>query len=204
MRDGYLRAAILGLALFLAPVGIALAGDENTTADASGAEGGIFALDANQGSGVQVNTDDWYDMENALSGDGAQNVYTEGAANTGTGTQDNSDATQESWNFIDNANVGRGAQVFRGSNSNGGDRDSQDTVFTSGSYASVGNSDLEAAVSGNAVDVSGEYGGADAAMTMSGDSRFSGLSGVSAVAMGSGSNANQSVSVNVMANMDGI
>ena len=202
MRDGYARATILALALFLAPAGIALAGNENTTADAS--EGGLYALDANQGSGVQVNTDDWYDMENALSGDGTQNVYTEGAANTGTGSQDNSDATQNEWNFIDNANVGDGAQVFQGSNSNGGDRDSDDSVFTSGSYASVGNSDLEAAVSGNSVDVTGPTGNADAAMKIDGDSRFSGLSGVSAVALGSGSNANQSVSVNVTATMDGI
>jgi len=185
-------------------VGIALAGDENTTADAS-AEGGLLALDANQGSGIQYNTDDWYDMENALTGDGTQNVYTEGAANTGTGSQDNSSATQDGWNFIDNANVGRGAQVFSGSNSNGGDRNSDDSVFSSGSYASVGNSDLEASVSGNSVDVTGgATGNADAAMTMDGDSRFSGLSGVSAVALGSGSNANQSVSVNVTATMDGI
>ena len=203
MRDGYARAAILSLALFLAPVGIALAGNENTTADAS-ADGGILALDANQGSGVQVNTDDWYDMENALSGDGTQNVYTDGAANTGTGSQDNSEATQEAWNFIDNANAGDGSQLFRGSNSNGGDRDSDDSVFTAGSYASVGNSDLEAAVSGNSVDVAGPTGNADAAMKIDGNSRFSGLSGVSAVALGSGSNANQSVSVNVTATMDGI
>ena len=204
MRDGYARAAILALALFLAPAGIALAGDENTTADSS-ADGVFYALDANQGSGVQVNADDWYDMENALAGDGAQNVYTEGAANTGTGSQDNSEAFQDEWNFIDNANVGDGAQLFRGSNSNGGDRDSDDSVFTAGSYASVGNSDLEAAVSGNSVDVTGSStGNADAAMKIDGDSRFSGLSGVSAVALGLGSNANQSVSVNVTATMDGI
>ncbi|MFP6624082.1 MAG: hypothetical protein VCC20_11440, partial [Myxococcota bacterium] len=62
--------ATLALALFLSPTGVALAGDENV--DASGTI--LMADDANQGSGVQVNGDEWEDISNALSGSGAQNI----------------------------------------------------------------------------------------------------------------------------------
>jgi len=203
MKIATSNAALLILALLLTPAGSALAGDENTTADAS-AEGGLLALDANQGSGVQVNSDDWYDMENALAGDGTQAVYTDGAANTGTGSQDNSYNTQNGWSGMDSANTGSGAQVFGSSNSNGGDRNSDDSLLNAGSYASVGNSDLEASVSGNAVETLSAAAEANSAMTMSGDSRFSGLAGVSAVALGSGSNASQNIGVNVTAQVDGL
>ena len=202
MKTETSSAVLLILALLLAPAGASLAGDANTTADASG-DDGILALDANQGSGVQVNTDDWYDMENALSGDGAQNVYTEGAANTGTGTQDNSTNSQDGWALMDSANSGSGAQVLDSSNSNGGDRNSNDSLLNAGSYASVGNSALEASVSGNAVETQAVAAEANSAMTLSGDSRFSGLAGVSAIALGSGSNASQNVGVNVSAQVDG-
>ena len=202
MKTETSSAVLLILALLLAPAGASLAGDANTTADASG-DDGILALDANQGSGVQVNTDDWYDMENALSGDGAQNVYTEGAANTGTGTQDNSTNNQDGWVGMDSANSGSGAQVLDSSNSNGGDRNSNDSLLNAGSYASVGNSALEASVSGNAVETQAVAAEANSAMTLSGDSRFSGLAGVSAIALGSGSNASQNVGVNVSAQVDG-
>ena len=203
MKTETSSAVLLILALLLAPAGASLAGDANTTADASG-DDGILALDANQGSGVQVNADDWYEMDNALAGDGTQAVYTDGAANTGTGTQDNSTNSQDSWVGMDSANSGSGAQVLDSSNSNGGDRNSNDSLLNAGSYASVGNSALEASVSGNAVETLAVAAEANSAMTLSGDSRFSGLAGVSAIALGSGGNASQNVGVNVTAQVDGL
>jgi hypothetical protein len=86
-------------------------------------------------------------------------------------------------------------------NSNGGERISDDIVMVFGNASSLGSSDLEAAVSGNSVAVAGDSGGADAQMSIYGDSRFSGLSGVSAIALGSGGNASQNVSVNVAADV---
>ena len=203
MKIATSSTALLILALFLAPAGIALAGDANTTADAS-ADDGILALDANQGSGVQVNADDWYEMDNALAGDGTQAVYTDGAANTGSGTQDSSYESQNGWVGMDSANSGSGAQVLGSSNSNGGDRNSSDSLLNAGSYASVGNSALEASVSGNAVETLTVSAEANSTMTLSGDSRFSGLAGVSAIALGSGGNASQNIGVNVTAQVDGL
>ncbi|MEE2675119.1 MAG: hypothetical protein VX466_15060 [Myxococcota bacterium] len=191
--------AILVLALVLSPAGIALAGDENVTA-----EGAItFAEDANQGRGVQTNADDWEDMPNALAGSGAQNVNTSGAANTGSGTQDNTTSTQDDWYSIDNVNTDSGAQVLRSTNSNGGDRISNDQIIDGLDGSMVATAALEAAVSGNSVAVSGDFGAADSSMSMAGDSDFNGLSGVSAVAIGSGDSASQNVGVNVTASLNG-
>lgn len=197
------RVASLVLALFLTPAGVALAGDANVTADAAanGADG-IFGLDANQGSGSQTNADDWYDLENALAGSGAQNTDTDGNANTGTGTQNNAFTTQQRWKDMDYANTGTGAQVLNSQNSNGGERVSDDVVIDMGDTTRLATADLEAAVSGNSVAVAGAHGGADAAMEMSGDSQFHGLAGVNAIALGSGGNASQNVSVNVSAAID--
>ena len=187
--------ATLLLAIFLPPTGIALAGDENVTAD------GVieFGEDANQGSGTQTNADDWSDMANALAGSGAQNSDTDGAANTGSGTQDNTDSSQDEWFDIDNVNTDSGAQVLWSDNSNGGDRVSDDVVLNLGEAPQLATADLEASVSGNSVAVAGDGGTAASRMAMGGGSDFNGLSGVSAVAIGAGSNASQSVSVNVTA-----
>ena len=191
--------AILVLALVLSPAGIALAGDENVTA-----EGAItFAEDANQGSGVQTNGDDWEDMSNAVAGSGAQNVNTSGAANTGSGTQDNTISSQDDWYSIDNVNTDSGAQVLRSTNSNGGDRISNDQIIDGLEGSMVATAALEAAVSGNSVAVGGDLGAADSSMSMAGDSDFNGLSGVSAIAIGSGDSASQNVGVNVTASLNG-
>jgi len=198
MKNATSGMAILVLALFLLPAGIALAGDENVTAS-----GEItFAEDANQGRGTQTNGDDWEDMENALVGSGSQTIGGD-STNTGSGTQDNSDSSQDNWYSIDNVNTDSGSQVLRSDNSNGGDRISNDQILGAGNFSVVANSALEAAVSGNAVAVAGEDAGASSAMSMAGDSDFNGLSGVSAVAMGSGSNASQNVGVNVTASVSG-
>ena len=191
--------ATLVLALFLPPAGVALAGDENVTAT-----GAItWAEDANQGRGTQTNADHWEDMPNALAGSGAQNVDTGGAANTGTGTQDNTSSSQDEWYDIENVNTDSGAQVLRSSNSNGGDRISNDQVIDGLDGSIVASAALEAAVTGNSVAVSGDNGTAASSMLMDGDSGFSGLSGVSAIAVGSGDSASQNVGVNVTASLNG-
>ena len=191
--------ATLVLALFLPPAGIALAGDENVTAS-----GEItFGEDANQGRGVQTNADDWENMDNALAGSGTQAIGTGENSNTGSGTQDNTESEQDEWYNIDNANSDSGAQVLHSDNSNGGDRISNDQVLGAGNGTVVANAALETAVSGNSVAVAGANGTANSRLAMAGDSDFNGLSGVSAVAIGSGSNASQNVGVNVTASVSG-
>jgi hypothetical protein len=186
---------MLSLALWVANAGTALAGDANTDA-----RGDLSALDANQGTGVQVNADNWENMNNVLAGDGSQAQDTVLNNNTGVGTQDNSVSSANDWDYLGNANNGRGTQTMDSSNSNGGDRDSNDIVFSLGDEDTyVNNSALEASVSGNSVSVAAELGMANSAMELGTGSGFRDLAGVSAVAMAAGGNASQNVSVNVTA-----
>jgi hypothetical protein len=186
---------MLSLALWVANAGTALAGDANTDA-----RGDLSALDANQGTGVQVNADNWENMNNVLAGDGSQAQDTAQNNNTGVGTQDNSVSSANTWDEFGNANNGRGTQTMDSSNSNGGDRDSNDIVFSLGDEDSyVNSSALEASVSGNSVSVAGELGMANSTMELGTGSGFRDLAGVSAVAMAAGGNASQNVSVNVTA-----
>jgi len=188
-------AILLALALWVANAGTALAGNENTNA-----RGDLNALDANQGTGVQVNADHWENMDNVLAGDGSQNQDTVNNANTGEGLQDNSTSSADSWDEIGNANNGSATQTVDSSNSNGGDRTSNDIVLSLGDDgSSVSSAALEATVSGNSVLVSGEAGRSDSEMSISTGSGFRDLAGVSAVAMAAGANASQNVSVNVTA-----
>ena len=191
--------ATLVLALFLPPAGIALAGDENVTASGEI----VMADDANQGRGTQTNADDWEDIPNGLAGSGAQSIEASGFANTGTGTQENTMSSQDDWEGIDNANTDSGSQVLSSPNSNGGDRISNDQVIGGGDGSMVATAALEASVSGNSVAVAGMDGTANSAMSIAGDSEFSGLSGVSAIAIGSGDSASQNVGVNVTASLNG-
>jgi len=188
-------AILLALALWVANAGTALAGNENTNA-----RGDLNALDANQGTGVQVNADHWENMDNVLAGDGSQNQATVNNANTGEGLQDHSTSSADSWDEIGNANNGSATQTVDSSNSNGGDRTSNDIVLSLGDDgSSVSSAALEATVSGNSVLVSGEAGRSDSEMSISTGSGFRDLAGVSAVAMAAGANASQNVSVNVTA-----
>ena len=82
------------------------------------------------------------------------------------------------------------------------ERFGDDVVIDMGDTTRLATADLEAAVSGNSVAVAGPDGGADAQMEISGDSQFHGLAGVNAIALGSGGNASQNVSVNVSAAVD--
>ena len=190
-------AILLALALWVANAGTALAGNENTNA-----RGDLDALDANQGTGTQVNADDWENMDNVLAGDGSQNQDTANNANTGEGLQDNSTSSADGWTELDNANNGSATQTVDSSNSNGGDRISNDIVLSLGDDgSSVSSAALEATVSGNSVLVEGDFGRADSEMSLGAGSGFRDLAGVSAVAMAAGANASQNVSVTVTAGM---
>jgi hypothetical protein len=187
---------LAALSLFV-PAGFAFAGDADTNAT-----GPIEALDANQGSGVQTNADDWENMTNVLAGGGSQTSNTGNDANTGSGTQDNSSDTSDNWSNIGNGNNGSGAQVLGSANSNGGDRTSSDIVMNLGDGGSVANSALESSVSGNAVTVSAMSASANSALNMDNGSGFSGMYGVNAIALSTGANSSQNVNVNVTASVD--
>jgi len=196
MAKKVMSAAIaLTLALWVANAGTALAGNENTNA-----RGDLSALDANQGTGVQVNADQWENMDNVLAGDGTQTQDTANNANTGEGLQDNSTSSANGWDDLENANNGSATQTVDSSNSNGGDRISNDIVLSLGDDgSSVSSAALEATVSGNSVLVNADFARADSEMSLGTGSGFRDLAGVSAVAMAAGANASQNVSVNVTA-----
>ncbi len=181
-------------ALFLLFVSPAFAGDANSVAT-----GSIEAFDANQGSGTQTNADLWEDMDNALAGSGAQAAYTEYDANTGSGFQDNSQTFQDGWTDMANANSGIGAQVIDSLNSNGGNRVSSDVVLILGDEAVVANAALEASISDNGVSVGGNGGSANSSLYITDGSGFRNMAGINAIAMSSGHNSSQNVSVNVTA-----
>ena len=183
-------------AFSLGMVSPVLAGDANTSVG-----GSIEARDANQGAGTQTNADDWVEISNALAGPGAQAVYNEQNANTGSGSQDNSRTFQDAWHDIDNANVNSGAQVLDSTNSNGGNRTSSDIVLTLGENVVVANGALEASISGNSVSAPGAGGHANSGLSIGDGSGFRGFAGVSAIALSSGHNSSQNVSVNVTASV---
>lgn len=183
----------------IAMAGISQAGDANTNS-----EGLLQALDANRGTGVQVNADTWENMDNVLAGSGNQTQDTLGSANTGSGSQDNSASSASGWDGVSgSANNGSGAQLGGSSNSNGGDRISNDILVGGGSDTAVASSALEASVTGNAVSISELNATIDSSMTLDEASGFRDMAGVSAVAMAAGSNASQNVSVQVSADVSG-
>jgi len=193
---------VVGISISLsliATAGLAQAGDQNTNS-----EGLLQALDANRGTGVQVNADTWENMDNVLAGDGSQTQDTMGSANTGSGSQDNSSSSASGWDGVSgSANNGSGAQLGGSSNSNGGDRISNDILVGGGSDMAVASSALEASVTGNAVSISELNATIDSSMTLDEASGFRDMAGVSAVAMAAGSNASQNVSVQVSADVSG-
>jgi len=179
--------------------GVSQAGNENTNA-----EGMISALDANRGTGVQVNADTWENMDNVLAGDGSQTQDTMGNANTGSGSQDNSTSSASGWSASSdgsNVNNGSGGQLGDSQNSNGGDRISNDIVMTGGNEVAIASAALEAVVTGNAVSLMEINTTVDSSMTLDQSSGFRDMAGVSAIAMAAGSNASQNVNVQVSADV---
>jgi len=121
---------------------------------------GAVTLDANLGSGEQINAENWHDMID---------VNTSGYQLTGGAI-----------------------------NSNGGDRNSDDVVLNMGDYPLLASAALDVEVVGNVISVGGDNSSADSSLTFSEQSGFMYSYGVTAVAINSGANASQSVSVNVM------
>jgi len=201
--NGRVLVALM-ISLSFAVVGASQAGDANTNS-----EGVINALDANRGTGVQVNADTWENMDNVLAGDGSQTQDTAGNANTGSGNQDNSSSTSDGWSGQSDheggshVNNGSGSQMNGSQNSNGGDRNSNDIVIGGGDNTAVASAALEAAVTGNAVSITELNATVDSSMALSGESGFRDMAGVSAVAMAAGSNASQNVNVQVTADVSG-
>ena len=201
--NGWVFVALM-ISLSFAVVGVSQAGDSNTNS-----EGTISALDANRGTGVQVNADTWENMDNVLAGDGSQTQDTTGNANTGSGDQDNSVSTSDGWSGQSDheggshVNNGSGSQVNGSRNSNGGDRDSNDIVISGGDNIAVASAALEATVTGNAVSITELNASVDSSMSLSDGSGFRDMAGVSAVAMAAGSNASQNVNVQVTADVSG-
>lgn len=181
--------------------GVSQAGNENTNA-----EGLISALDANRGTGVQVNADTWENMDNVLAGDGNQTQDTMGNANTGSGSQDNSTSSASGWSGSSDGssvNNGSGGQLGSSSNSNGGDRISNDIVMTGSDEVAIASAALEAVVTGNAVSLMEINTTVDSSMNLDQSSGFRDMAGVSAIAMAAGSNASQNVNVQVSADVTG-
>ena len=181
--------------------GVSQAGNENTNA-----EGMISALDANRGTGVQVNADTWENMDNVLAGDGNQTQDTMGNANTGSGSQDNSTSSASGWSGSSDGssvNNGSGGQLGDSQNSNGGDRISNDIVMTGGNEVAIASAALEAVVTGNAVSLMEINTTVDSSMNLDQSSGFRDMAGVSAIAMAAGSNASQNVNVQVSADVTG-
>ncbi|HIL80963.1 MAG TPA: hypothetical protein EYG54_06855 [Myxococcales bacterium] len=189
------------ISLSLVAAGNAQAGNTNTNS-----EGVINALDANRGTGVQVNADKWENMDNVLAGDGSQTQDTMRNANTGSGTQDNSLSSASGWSGSSDGssvNNGSGSQLGGSTNSNGGDRNSNDIVIGGGDDTAVASAALEASVTGNAVSILELNATVDSSMTFDNMSGFKDMAGVSAVAMAAGSNASQNVNVQVTADVVG-
>ncbi len=166
------------------------------------ASGDPNAVDVNQGSGSQINADDWEAIETALAGEGAQASGTLGSSNTGSGIQDNSSVISPEWREVENANSGSGNQFVNSKNSDGGDRISDDVVLVLGENAQVAHNDLESAVSGNEVLISGDFSATDSSLSIGAGGGFTGLSGIQVIALESGNNTTQNVGVNVTAGVD--
>ncbi len=189
------------ISLSLVAAGNSQAGNTNTNS-----EGVINALDANRGTGVQVNADKWENMDNVLAGDGSQTQDTMRNANTGSGTQDNSLSSASGWSGSSDGssvNNGSGSQLGESTNSNGGNRISNDIVIGGGDDTAVASAALEASVTGNAVSILELNATVDSSMTFDNMSGFKDMAGVSAVAMAAGSNASQNVNVQVTADVVG-
>ena len=114
--------------------------------------------------------------------------------NLGSGTQTNAN----DWHDMFDVNVDGNQLTGGGINSNAGDRSSDDVVLNLGDLPLLASTALDVEVVGNEISVTGTDASADSSLTFSDHSGFTNSYGVTAVAINSGANASQSVSVNVM------
>ena len=128
-------------------------------------------------------------------GDGAElgmNASTDDV-NLGAGTQTNI----EDWEAMESVNINGNQLTGGGTNSNGGDRDSDDVVLLMGDDAEVANYALDASVTDNKLMVGGNGSHADSEAGFDANSGFDNSFGVTAVSVNAGASASQSVNVNV-------
>jgi len=176
---------VLAVAIWMIPAGAAMS-DDNVNND-----------------GIQENFEPaTSDLANAMAGSGSQSSGVEADANTGSGAQSNDDLDASNWEVIDNANAGSGLQLSGSMNSNGGDRVSDDVVIAAGDSAAISNSALDSSVTNNTIMVANDGSSADSSLQLTGGAGFSNMYGVNAIALSSGANSSQNVSVNVSAFVD--
>lgn len=113
--------------------------------------------------------------------------------NVGSGTQTNAN----DWEDMGDTNAGGNQLTGGGTNSNGGDRTSDDVAILLGSEAEVANYALDVSVTENGLIVDGDEASADSTTSFDGASGFESSYGVTAVSVNAGAGASQSVSVNV-------
>ena len=114
--------------------------------------------------------------------------------NIGSGEQVNANDWEDMFDVIAGGNQLTGGGI----NSNAGDRSSDDVVLNLGDLPLLASTALDVEVVGNEISVTGSGSSADSSLTFSDHSGFTNSYGVTAVAINSGANASQSVSVNVM------
>ena len=118
-------------------------------------------------------------------------------ANIGSGAQVNAIG----WSDMGDVNAGGNQLTGGGANSNGGDRASRDLVLNLGGMPTVASAALGVEVKGNAISIEGANASMASTLNLSQGSGFSNSYGVTAVALNSGANASQSVSVNVVSSV---
>ena len=178
-------AMVASFALWALPVGTVAADDQ---LNADGDQTNIITVESA--------------LSNGMNGSGSQASDVAGDANTGSGAQDNSDLDASLWEGMDNANAGSGLQIAGSLNSNGGDRFSDDVLIQAGDAAAISNAALSSTVSNNSVLVTSDGDSANSSLALTSGAGFSNMYGVNAIALSSGANSSQNVSVNVSAFVD--
>ena len=178
-------AMVASFALWALPVGTVAADDQ---LNADGDQTNIITVESA--------------LSNGMNGSGSQASDVAGDANTGSGAQDNSALDASAWEGMDNANAGSGLQIAGSLNSNGGDRFSDDVLIQAGDAAAISNAALSSTVSNNSVLVTSDGDSANSSLALTSGAGFSNMYGVNAIALSSGANSSQNVSVNVSAFVD--
>ena len=155
------------------------------------------AEDALPAVGKEIPAHLFAQIERALTGTGNQSQRISGAAQTGSGFQDNAVAATSGWSGIDSANAGTGAQIKSSVNANGRDRVSSDTVLHLPHAIEATHASLRSQVANNSVNVTQTGGSVNSSIVISEQGRVSNFFGITVIAMEAGANANQNVSVNV-------
>ena len=153
-----------------------------------------------EGPSGPMNAGDWSEIDGSLVGTGNQARAVGGSANTGSGSQTDSNVEANNWSDVVNANAGSGGQVTKSTGSSGRDRESDSLEIGTFDESSmlVSQSVLESSVSRNAVAVAGRESSSDSSFAMRDNSQVSGLLGMNAIAIATGANMSQNVNVSML------